>query len=163
VRGAVRFRRASRGCQGQALVEFALVVPVVFLLIGHAINFGGFIYDWITIANASRAAAQYAILGGASANLPTTATAAQITDLITQETSSLPGTTPTVTVCQNDNDTMTPSTCATTDPPKDPEAPTYISLAVDVTYTFTPIAPAFSFTGLFPATIHRRATMRIIQ
>ncbi len=39
----------SRGA-GQSLVEFALVLPLLFLLIVNAINFGGFFYAWITVA-----------------------------------------------------------------------------------------------------------------
>ena len=48
--------------KGQALVEFALIVPMVFLLAVNAVNFGGFIFAWITVANAARAGAQYIVL-----------------------------------------------------------------------------------------------------
>jgi Flp pilus assembly protein TadG len=174
--GRAQSLRQRAACRGQSLVEFALLVPVIFLLILNAINIGGFIYSWITVANAARAAGQFAILGASSVGLPHTGTAAQLQTLVTNETSSLPNassTNPTVTACENDNGTVfafpqtTPTTaCAVgvTVPPTDPEAPGYVTLAVDVTYTFTPFVPAFSFplTAL-PGTIHRRVVMRMLQ
>ncbi len=54
----------KNGASGQALVEFALMVPLVFLLVVNALNFGGFIYCWITIADAVRAGADYASTNG---------------------------------------------------------------------------------------------------
>jgi len=93
---------------GQALVEFALMVPFLFLLIFNAVIFGGFIYDWITVSNAARVGAQYAAIGAAYASYPSTASLAAIKSMIQGETSSLPGassTNPAVTVCQSDNGT----------------------------------------------------------
>jgi len=43
--------------KGQALIEFILVLPILFLLILNLVNFGGFFYAWITVANAARAGA----------------------------------------------------------------------------------------------------------
>src|ERR1700733_4156384 len=34
---------------GQALIEFALVLPLVFLLIVNAVNLGAFLFAWITV------------------------------------------------------------------------------------------------------------------
>ena len=42
-----------------------LMLPLLFLLIVNAVNFGGFLFAWITIANAARAGAQYWVLGSA--------------------------------------------------------------------------------------------------
>src|SRR5215469_3776426 len=145
-----------RGVEGQSAIEFALMIPLLFLLMVYAINYGNFLYAWITISNAVRSAAQYAALGGASAGAPTLATSGAITALIQSETSSLPGTTPTVTVCLN-NGTVTalgggscPASVAA--PPQDPEpicgtcTSTYSTLSVDVTYTYTPL---FNFSQFF--------------
>jgi Flp pilus assembly protein TadG len=173
-----RLRRGARPPNGQALVEFALMVPFLFLLIVNAVNFGGFIYAWITVANAARTASQYAILGASSLGLPRPATAAQLQTLVTNETSSLPGSSPTVTACENDNGTIfsfpqtTPTTACpagVTAPPTDPEAPSYVTLAVDVTYTYPSFFGGSNFMGLpltvFPngGSIHRRVVMRMIQ
>ncbi len=46
--------------KGQALIEYALILPFIFLLIINLVNFGGFFFAWITVANAARAGADYA-------------------------------------------------------------------------------------------------------
>src|SRR5258706_15670336 len=43
---------------GHSLVEFALLLPLLFLLIVNAVNFGSFFFAWITVANAARPAGQ---------------------------------------------------------------------------------------------------------
>ena len=45
---------------GQAMVEFALVLPVLILVLVLAIDLGRAFYAWVTIHNAARAAATYA-------------------------------------------------------------------------------------------------------
>jgi hypothetical protein len=155
------------------LLELALTVPLLFLLIVIAINFGGWLYAWIAVGNAARAAANYAILGGASAGLPPAATGTKLVTLINAELATLPNTddgNPSITVCQNNNGTVTAlsGTCSGSWP-GDPEAPSYISTSVDISYTYTPFISAFSFPSLgitlpgLPATIHRRTVMRMIQ
>jgi Flp pilus assembly protein TadG len=179
---AVSGRRSTRSTDGQALVEFALMVPVLFFLVVNAVNFGGFIYAWITVANAARASAQYAVLGGASAGAPVTPTNAQVQSLLTGDTSSLPTS---VAVCINRNATTSAIAFSTTNClnyptspapptppaiPADPEAPQYASVAVDVTYNFSRFFTAFRFPGLginglatFPTYVHRRTLMRSLQ
>jgi Flp pilus assembly protein TadG len=165
-----------RDGSGQSLVEFILVLPVIFLLIVNVVNFGAFFYAWITVSNAARAGADYAILGGASAGtLPTTtATPSLITQLITNDILSLPNRSSlVVNVCENDVG-ATPAvnalvgTCSGI--PSDPEPTSYVLLTVDVTYTYQPLIPAgFSFANLNvfatipPTTIHRRAVMRELR
>ena len=175
---------ALRDSNGQALIEFALMVPLIFLLIINGVNFGGFIYSWITISNAARAGAEYASMGSAYASYPSLATLSQITTLIQNETSSLPGastTNPAVAICENQNGTAisypptNPTTsCSGTAPPNDPETITgvsgaslYTTVAIDVTYTYTPFVPAFSVAGFGivspPGTVHRRTVMRVLN
>jgi Flp pilus assembly protein TadG len=161
----------ARKAQGQALVEFALMVPFLFLLILITINFGAFLYGWITVANAARAGAQYAVLGGVSVGMPSTPCVSLVQSLITSDTSSLPSS---VTVCVNKNATASAitGTCSFTiaSIPADPEAPLYSLVAVDVNYAFTsPFTnfqfPALGITGLpgMPSNIHRRVLMRILN
>jgi len=64
----LRLRRAARrlpiGTRGQALVEFALVAPVFFLLLFAIIEGGRFILYYETLANATREGARYGIVHG---------------------------------------------------------------------------------------------------
>src|ERR1019366_5358801 len=77
------------GSAGQSLVEFTLILPLIFLLILNAVNFGGFLFAWITIANGARAGAEYMSQGTASIGAPAAPTAAQVTTLVTNDISSL--------------------------------------------------------------------------
>jgi Flp pilus assembly protein TadG len=164
--------------QGQALVEFTLMVPLLFLLIVNAVNFGGWLYSWVAVGNAARAGADYAAMGAASVDFPIEPTAANVVSMVQTETSSLPNWTtsnPTITACQRYNGatTLLNSTSAcpvgVTTLPDDPEGLAYTLLAVDVTYTYSPFIPLFQFPSLGiyatipPTPIHRRAVMRVLN
>lgn len=167
------------GTSGQAVVEFALMVPLVFLLIVNAFNFCSFIYCWITVADAVRAGADYACEDSSTADAPATPTITQITSVIQNATSGLPNystSNPAISVCEYDNGTstnfLTSTACGSSygNPPADPEATTsssgiyYSTVAVDVTYTFSPFLSGNTFLrfGLpsLPTTIHRRMVVR---
>lgn len=165
----ISFKRLRKN-EGQALIEYILVLPIVFVLIVNVVNFGGFFYAWITVTNAARAGADYAILGGASAGSLKAASAAQVNSLITQDISSLPNRASlSVDICQNNNGTTTTLRGTCTSIPTDPESPNYVLTSIDVTYTYVPFIGAFSFPSLGvnlslpPSTVHQRAQMRSIQ
>jgi Flp pilus assembly protein TadG len=149
---------------GQALVEFALIIPLVLVLAVNAVNFGGFLFAWITVAGAARSGAQYMIMSSASPGAPAAPSSALVTTLVTNDVFSLLNKASLV-VAECTNSTAT-AACGTS---ADPEAPTYTLAAVDVTYTYKPLIPLFSFTQLgisatLPAgTIHRKAVMRMLQ
>ncbi|MFN7998308.1 MAG: TadE/TadG family type IV pilus assembly protein [Bryobacteraceae bacterium] len=159
---------------GQALIEFALLLPLLFLLIMNVVNFGSFIFSWIAVANAARAGADYLIMGAATINGPANPTPTQVQNIITKDISSLLNRSSLqVRVCKNNQGT---SSCVGTapagdpqTPPTDPESPSYISTTIDVTYTFVPPIPGWSFPNLSiyltlpQTTIHRRAVMRMMQ
>jgi Flp pilus assembly protein TadG len=156
--------------KGQALVEFALVLPLVFLLIVNAVNFGAFLFAWITVANSARAGVQYMARGRATVGTPTPATAAQITALITSDVSSLINRASlAVRICKNNNSIQTCSGPGGFVAPADPEPSKYTLASVDVSYTYTPVIPSWNFPGLgihatLPSTtIHRQASMRMLQ
>lgn len=157
--------------EGQALIEYALTLPLILLLIVNVVNFGGFFYGWITMANAARAGAEYAIMGGASVDALEPANAGQVISLITQDIASLPNSsTLVVNICQNFNGTITALAGSCSAIPMDPEPTNYVLTTVDTTYTYKPFIPAgFQFPGLGiyatlpPMTVHRRAVMRSIQ
>ena len=146
-------------------MEFALIVPLVFLLAVNAVNFAGFIFAWITVADAARAGAQYMTLSSASPGAPAPATLAQITALITNDVTSLKNRASVlVAICTNS--TVSSTGCTTL---SDPEAPVFTLATVDVTYTYNPYIPLFSFPDLgiratLPSsTVHRKAVMRMLQ
>jgi Flp pilus assembly protein TadG len=158
--------------QGQALIEYILVLPIVFLLLVNVVNFGGFFYAFITVANAARAGTDFAIMGGATVASSHIAQASpsQITTLITTEIASLPNNPSlSVNICQRDGATVTALSGTCSSIPTDPEAASYVLTSIDVTYTYVPFIPLFSFPNLhinatLPATtIHRRAVMRTMQ
>jgi Flp pilus assembly protein TadG len=151
--------------RGQSLIEFALLVPLIFLLAVNAINFGGFLFAWITLANAARSGTQYMSMSSASPGPPTAATLAQITALVTNDVSSLLNRSSVlVTICTNNTTAATGCTSLF-----DPEAPAYTLATVDVTYTYKPFIPLFSFPRLgisatLPSgTLHRKGVMRMLQ
>lgn len=60
------FRRPARSRRGQAMVEFALVAPIFFLILFGIIEGGRFIYYYETLSHATREGARYAIVNGAN-------------------------------------------------------------------------------------------------
>lgn len=62
-RNGSRRRRLTRG---QAMVEFAMVAPMFFLLLFGIIEAGRFIFYYETLSNATREGARYAIVNGAN-------------------------------------------------------------------------------------------------
>lgn len=62
-------RRQDRP-SGQALVEFALIAPLFFLLLFSLIEFGRAVYTIQMLNNAAREGARYAIVSGAESQCP---------------------------------------------------------------------------------------------
>jgi Flp pilus assembly protein TadG len=69
------FRRTLRG---QALVETALMLPIILILLLGAIDFGRLFFSWVTLHQAARIAANHA-------SIDTTTISADIPDLIQRE------------------------------------------------------------------------------
>ena len=57
-------RRRLRNDNGNAAVEFALLVPVLILLVAGLVDFGRAYFTRMELENAARAGAQYGILHG---------------------------------------------------------------------------------------------------
>ena len=163
-------RPASSGSSGQSLVEFALVFPLIFLLVLNAVNFGGFLFAWITTANAARTGAEYMSRSTSSVGQPSAPSAAQVTALVTNDVSSLLNRASLVVrVCTNNNGATSCTGAGTQSPPADPEPTNYILATVDVTYTYVPFLSVWDFGRLgihltLPSTtIHQRGAMRMQQ
>lgn len=58
--------RTRRRTAGQAMVEFALVAPMFFLLLFGIVEAGRFIFYYETLSHATREGARYAIVNGAN-------------------------------------------------------------------------------------------------
>ncbi len=59
-------RAGRRRSRGQALVEFALLAPVFFLVLFAIIEAGRFMFYYEVLNNATREGARYAIVNGAN-------------------------------------------------------------------------------------------------
>jgi uncharacterized protein (UPF0333 family) len=158
--------------QGQALIEYILMIPLVFVLAVNVVNFGAYFYAFVTVANAARAAADYAILAGASVASGHTAlpSPSQINTLITTDIASLPNNPSlSVNICQTNNGPPQALLGSCSSILADPEPTSYVLTSIDVTYTYKPLIPLFSFPNLHinatlpTTTIHRRAVMRSLQ
>jgi len=68
--GRLHARRAGRS-RGQALVEFALVAPLFFMLLLAIVEFGIAVYYIQVLNNAAREGARYAIVHGDESTRPT--------------------------------------------------------------------------------------------
>src|SRR5581483_11644424 len=58
----------SRREQGAALLEFALVAPILLMLIFGAIEYGMFFKDYLTVSNTTRTGARVASAAGSDAD-----------------------------------------------------------------------------------------------
>jgi TadE-like protein len=63
----MRFRSSRRHSRGQALVEFAFVAPIFFLILYGIVEFGRYVYTVQVLNNAAREGARYAIVHGSTA------------------------------------------------------------------------------------------------
>jgi Flp pilus assembly protein TadG len=175
-----------RSRSGQSVLEFAMVIPLAFLLVVNVVNFGALAYACITLSNAARTGASYMAQGPASVNAPSLPSASMIHDKVIEDMGSLPNASQaTVTVCSG-TASGSPYNCAYPNDPStgtayvDPEPSTSIVGTVKVVYTFCPLISGWSFPGLgiqttLPActgsglaltggtTITRVAAMRIMQ
>ena len=59
----------GKGERGQALVEFALIVPIFLLLVFAIVDFGMGFHAWITVTNAAREGARVGAVGADSATI----------------------------------------------------------------------------------------------
>ena len=146
----MRGHRPGTRQRGAAALEFALVAPVLILMILGMIDFGMVMNAQALVANSARDAARVASLNGTEANARSTAL---------KSASSLGGTAPTVTVqCFTDIAATTACTGSSYDTAK---AAGYI-VRVTVSYTYNWITPLPSWVGMgSTSTISKMAYMRI--
>ncbi len=57
------FKRLRRSQRGQTLVEFALILPILILILFGILEFGRIFYSYISITNAVREGARIGVVG----------------------------------------------------------------------------------------------------
>jgi Flp pilus assembly protein TadG len=98
--GRERRRRRERG---QALVEFALVVPIFLILVLGIVDFGWALRSWITVTNSAREGARLGAVGATCDDIKqravdTSAGLLTLSDVTAQNCQGDPGTSVVVTV-----------------------------------------------------------------
>ena len=167
----MKILKRARNNSGQALIEAALVLPLIMLLVLNIVNFGYFFVVALNLAASPRSGVEYSILGfetPGSLSLPSAgppSTTNTISHLSQQDlTGALSSPTgATIQVCsftvgvsgtgagqKTQCVSCTGSTCGTAGtgspaPAADPEAPTFYLNRVDVDYTFSPPIPGTPF------------------
>jgi Flp pilus assembly protein TadG len=152
----VRVGSLARRRSGQALLETALTLPLLMLIVLNAINLGYFFWAAINLVGATRAGAQWSIMGTGStlgAQLPPSGdqnTPTSVAYLTFQDMSAFasPSSNALVVVCTTTytngfgsyscNNPYGNGSLSVT-PDVDPEAPTLTLNRVDVVYQFTPL------------------------
>ena len=82
-----RLRILCKANQGAALVELALMTPILLLLVFGAIDFGRAFYVYLEVVNAAHAGAEYGSLNPTvTANIVTAATQKQIDNVVAWST-----------------------------------------------------------------------------
>src|SRR6266699_3817919 len=164
----MKIGKRAHGTSGQALVETAIMLPVLMLLVLNVINFGYFFLVALNLTVSPRSGVEYSILGfqtPASLSLPVAGPPSTITSIsyLSQQdmTGALSGSTAaTIQVCSSTVGMFstgvskcvpcTGATCGAVGagnpaPALDPEAPNFVLNRVDVNYVFSPPIPGAPF------------------
>ena len=120
---------ARRRTRGQALVEFALLSPVLVMMVLGVIDLGRAFYTYEALANAAREGARYCSLHAHDSNLVSGANVSSST--IDRVTGELAGTVSNISVFG----------ATTSDPACDTTVDDGSPVTVSVSTTFTPITP----------------------
>jgi Flp pilus assembly protein TadG len=140
-------KRLGRQREGSALIEWALLMPLLLLMMLDAVNYGLLFYSWVSVTNAARVAAQYAVYNGAAVSAPGTPSTPQVQAVVTNNVTTLPnsGSMSPASVCHQTGG-GTP-TCPITGLIAAPDASTSALTAVTVSYTYQPFISA-TFLGI---------------
>ena len=130
----MRHAKLGRRDVGAAMVEFALVLPLMFLVIGGVVDFGRMLFTEVTLTNAAREGARAAVVSTATlANIQSRAQAAS------------PGLTVTAAASPPGTPCATPGGNAT--------------ISVSAPFTWFILAPISGVAGL-PSTLTSTAVMK---
>lgn len=138
-------RKTQPGKQGQSLVEFALLLPVLVLILVGVFDLGRAFHALITISNAGREAARYGTLHNDILDDPDEMDKLYNVAVVEAASSNMP-------ISADDVNVL----CLATGAP--PKCPRDTTLQVQVDYTYTPILSFFFPDGV---TIHSAVEMRV--
>jgi Flp pilus assembly protein TadG len=135
-------RRRRAGCptkRGQALVEFALVAPVFFLIVFAIIDFGRYVYYVQVLNNAAREGARYAIVHGSESFQPSGPSPDDpaVASVVRNSAVGVVGTSATLAIHSSWSDPTRPL-----DPPSNNRGHV---VKVSVTYAFRSVIPVVPF------------------
>jgi hypothetical protein len=156
---------------GQALIETALILPLLLTIVLNAINFAFFFLMALNITSSSRTSGIYSIMGNATpAAMPLPKAGPQTTantvsylafqdltgSVVTPSTSNTGVNVCSSTVGISGSGTATKTSCSklgigggfSTSAESDPEAPAFLMGRVDVAYKFSSPIPATPFNAL---------------
>lgn len=131
-------RRKNR-TRGQALVEFALVIPVFLLVLCGILDFGFMLYSRMTVINASREGARISVTAANKTTIPSLASGAVLNNVPGLNTGQLSTSTSCIAI-----KTAGSCTFSTTTGSQAGDA-----VSVRVTYTYQTFFPLF-FGSTFP-------------
>jgi hypothetical protein len=142
-------RPSARRDEGQALIEFALIIPVMLLLILGLLDVGRAVAQENTLAFAAREATRYAIVHGSNSSVPvscspaTSCQHASITQVVEQNAIGVPNVSATLTYPDGNNDRGN-------------------RVAVDAYAAFIPLPSQYLLNGALQITL-RGGSMLVIQ
>ena len=180
------YKLLNRDVRGQAMIETAIILPVLLAIAFNVVNFGYFLLMAVNLAAAPRSGALYSILGPATpvaTSLPSTTSVNSLTigDLTgafhdastvkVQVCSLAKGsddTSPYLTWCDQFN------TFTAAPPAADPEPGSFVLNQVDVVYSFPPLINSRAFNlilvnycpssgGTVTCNLHRKVLMRAMN
>ena len=164
----MKLRKLARNSSGQALIETALILPLVMLLVLNIINFGYFFLVALNLTASPRSAVEYAILGfqtPGSQSLPkdvpvsylsgqdlygAISSPSSVSIQVCSSTLGVSGSPQTANCAPCTLASDMSATCSTGGagspaPSSDPESPSFVLDRVDVDYSFHPIIPGTPF------------------
>jgi hypothetical protein len=152
--------------RAQAIVEAALLVPLLVVLLINVVNFGAYIFAWVTVDTAARTAVNYQTYNGVALGYPAQPSFSAVQTLVNADvvalgTPMVTSSNPSLEICSNDANTIQCST-GPYSPPSDNEPTFYTIYSVDITYAFQPLLGS-SLSFLSNSTIHRQVAMRSLQ
>ncbi len=131
-----RFARRLRSDTGQALAEFAMIAPILFILIFGIIDTARAYNAWVTVQGAAREGARFGVTGQGSCPAPSPSRVDCIEYVTRQHAGSLTNSTSNLDVNVRSWDYPSYSTKAEGDPGQQCDA-----LEVEITYNFEPATP----------------------
>jgi Flp pilus assembly protein TadG len=182
------YKLLNRDVRGQALIETALILPLLLVLVFNTVNFGYFLVVAINLAAAPRTGALYSILGSQTTSTPALPAPGVVNSLTVGDLTGAiyNGVNTKVQVCTPtagfDTSTGRPNCVQFNMSPTyavaaDPEGSSFVLNQVDVTYSFSPLIDKTFFNAAvlatgFPCsvsggnvycTFHRRVYMRAMD